>query len=152
MKNYLYILFFSVLFMSCTQKQEEVNIRDLNQQFISAWNNRDADKLIAMLADDVDFLQGDIHFKGKSEVADKWVNETIGTITDLKTNVVSAGTDSNTAYEAGTFSVDVLPATPDQPHAIGEGNFMLLWKKGSDGEWKLSYAQLEDHPVMVKNQ
>lgn len=151
MKSFLYIVIATALFSSCSEPKEEVNIRELNSRFISAWNTRDADKLIAMLADDVHFLQGEIHYSGKSEVAEKWVRETVGTITDLKTNVVSSGTDSQMAYEAGTFSVDVLPTGPDQPHAVGEGNFMLLWKKGTGEEWKLSYAQLEDLPVVARN-
>jgi hypothetical protein len=46
--------------------------------------------------------------------------------------------------------VDVLP-TPTEPTAgIGEGNFVFLWKKGNDGNWKLSFAQLEDLPVQAK--
>jgi ketosteroid isomerase-like protein len=150
MKSFIYSLIITLLFASCT-KEEPVKVQELNQQFISAWNNKDSDKIISLLAEDVHFLQGEVHFNGKSEVADKWVRATMGTIRDLKTNVVSSGTDNQTAYEAGTFSVDVLPSGPNQPHGIGEGNFILLWKKGSDGAWKLSYAQLEDLPVQVSN-
>ena len=152
MKSFIYCLFIAVLFTSCAKTEEKANVQELNQQFIGAWNNKDAEKLISFLAEDVHFLQGEAHFNGKSEVSDKWVKATIGTITDLKTNVVSSATDNQMAYEAGTFSVDVLPEGPDQPHAFGEGNFILLWKKGTDGAWKLSYAQLEDMPVQVKNQ
>jgi ketosteroid isomerase-like protein len=148
MKSFIYSLVIAVVFVSCSGKDEAANVQALNQQFISAWNNKDASGLDAMLADDVHFL----HYRGKAEVAQQWVRETIGTITDLKTNVVSSGTDSQIAYEGGTYSVDVLPAGPNQPYGIGEGNFILLWKKGTDGEWKLSYAQLEGLPVQVKNQ
>ncbi|MHC2993157.1 hypothetical protein OB13_16815 [Pontibacter sp. HJ8] len=151
MKTFLYIIFATVFLASCSEAKEEVNVQDLNQQFIGAWNSKDSDKIISLLADDVHFLQGEVHFSGKNEVADKWVRETMGTITDLKTNVVSTGTDKEIAYEAGTFSVDVLPSGPNEPHAYGEGNFMLLWKKGADGTWKLSYAQLEDMPVVARN-
>ncbi|MFD2245346.1 YybH family protein [Pontibacter ruber] len=150
MKTIIYILAFAAIFTSCSKIEEGPNIQELNKEFIGAWNNRDSDKVISMLADDVDFVQGEIHFNGKSEVADKWVNETLGTISDLKTNVVSSGVDETMAYEAGTFSVDVLPSGPNEPHGVGEGNFILLWKKGEDGKWKLSYAQLEDMPVQAK--
>ncbi|WP_187261933.1 YybH family protein [Pontibacter beigongshangensis] len=152
MKSILYSFVIALVFVSCSGKEEAVNVQALNQQFISAWNNKDASGLDAMLADDVHFLQGEVHYRGKAEVAQQWVRETIGTITDLKTNVVSSGTDSQLAYEGGTYSVDVLPAGPDQPYGIGEGNYILLWKKGADGAWKLSYAQLEGLPVQVKNQ
>ena len=128
-----------------------MNVQGLNQEFIGAWNSNDPDKVISYLAEDVQFLQGETHFRGKSEVANKWVKDTYTTIGDLKTNVVSSGADGGIAYEAGTFSVDVLPSGPDQLRGIGEGNFILLWKKSADGDWKLSYAQLEGLPVQVKN-
>lgn len=142
MNRFFPVLLLPVLFVSCSKSTDTVNVQDLNQQFIGAWNNKDSTKVTALLADDVNFLQGNAHFKGKSEVAKRWVQETMPTVTDLKTNVISSDADTRTAYQAGTFSVDVLPA------GYGEGNFMLLWKKGDDGTWKLSYAQLEDLPVL----
>jgi len=151
MNTSIRLLLVVAVFTSCSKSGDTVNIQELNQQFIGAWNNKDAAKINALLADDAHFLQGDTHFKGKSEIAEKWVNETLPTLTDLKTNVVSSGADTRTAYEAGTFSVDVLPLNPKDPHAYGEGNYILLWKKGADDTWKLSYAQLEDLPVQIKN-
>jgi uncharacterized protein (TIGR02246 family) len=126
------------------------SIAELDQQFLSAWNNKDASKTASMLADDVQFLQGETHFSGKDEVTNKWITTTINSISNLKTSVVSTGSDANVAYEAGTFSVDVLPTPTEKEAGIGEGNFLFLWKKGSDGNWKLSLAQLEDLPVQVK--
>lgn len=150
MRSLIAMLCVAFLFTSC-QKTEDVKVvQDLNKAFIDAWNDKDENKLEEMLAEDVDFVQGEIHYSGKSEVADKWVNETIETIDDLRLDVISSGIDNNMAYEAGTFRVDVMPEAPGQPGGEGEGNFMLLWKKGEDGNWKLSYAQLEDLPVQVK--
>ena len=153
MKNLLYTFFALFLLASCAKSEggESVDVRELNQEFNSAWNARDSDKVISLMAEDVQFLQGEVIYRGKSEVSDKWVRETMGTIADLKTYPVSSGTDTHIAYEAGTFSVDVLPVSPGEPRGLGEGNFMLLWKKGDDGNWKLSYAQLEGHPVVARN-
>lgn len=120
---------------------------DLDRQFITAWNNKDLEKTLSFLADDVQFLQGNAHFSGKAEVSDKWVRATQGSIANLRTSVVSATSTDKLAYEAGTFSVDVLPAG-GQPAGVGQGNFLLLWKPAADGTWKLSYAQLEDLPVL----
>jgi ketosteroid isomerase-like protein len=151
MKTLIGVLITASLLTACSSKNNESVVQDLNRQFIDAWNSKNSDKIISFLADDVHFLQGSTHFSGKSEVSKKWVQETLPGLADLKTNVVSSSSDSKTAYEAGTFSVDVLPADPDLPRGYGEGNFILLWKKGDDGNWKLSYAQLEDLPVRVKN-
>lgn len=148
LKSALFALALAAGLMSCSEKP--VDVQELNQQFIGAWNSKDADKVTSMLADDVHFLQGSQHLSGKAEVAQRWVRSTMPTINDLKTSVVTSATDAKTAYQAGTFSVDVLPAAVGQPHGFGEGNFILLWKKGADGTWKLSYAQLEDLPVQAR--
>jgi uncharacterized protein (TIGR02246 family) len=161
MKFYLPLFCAVALMTSCSSNNgnsaaagsgtaSNVSVADLDQQFLSAWNSKDASKAASLLADDAQFLQGETHFSGKAEITNKWITPTINTISSLKTSVVSSTTDANTAYEAGTFSVDVLP-TPTEPTAgIGEGNFVFLWKKGSDGNWKLSFAQLEDLPVQAK--
>ena len=119
---------------------DTANVQNLNRDFINAWNSRDSGKITGMMADDITFVQGNAHWKGKDEVGQKWVSATIPTIANLKTSVSSSNTDDNSAYEAGTFSVDVQPAGPGQPAGFGEGNY-----------WKLSYAQLEDLPVQRRN-
>ncbi|RYY20853.1 MAG: nuclear transport factor 2 family protein [Cytophagaceae bacterium] len=156
MKFYL-PLFCAALLASCSGNNSapgssagSASVADLDQQFLSAWNNKDAAKASSLLADDVQFLQGETRFSGKSEVTNKWITPTISTISGLKTSVVSSGSDASMAYEAGTFSVDVLPTASEPTAGSGAGNFIFLWKKGSDGTWKLSYAQLEDLPVRVK--
>ncbi|WP_338869281.1 nuclear transport factor 2 family protein [Spirosoma sp. SC4-14] len=151
MKAYIGLLIASVMLGACSRSNDIAVVQDLDRQFIDAWNTKNADKLVGYLAEDVQFVQGNTHFSGKSDVSKKWVQATLPTLADLKTNVVSSGSDSKTAYEAGTFSVDVLPDEPTLPRGYGEGNFILLWKKGDDGLWKLSYAQLEDLPVRAKN-
>lgn len=126
------------------------NVADLDQQFVSAWNNKDASKVTALLADDVQFLQGATHFSGKDEVTNKWVTPTISTIANLKTSSVSSAASGDLAYEAGTFSVDVLPTATEKTTGTGMGNYMFVWKKASDGSWKMSMAHLEDLPVQEK--
>ncbi|RZK23898.1 MAG: nuclear transport factor 2 family protein [Hymenobacter sp.] len=162
MKFYLPLVCAAALVASCSGNNKDtasapgaatatnVSVADLDQQFLGAWNSKDAAKATSLLADDAQFLQGETHFSGKSEVTNKWITPTISAISNLKTSVVSSGTDANTAYEAGTFSVDVLPTSAEPTAGTGEGNFLFLWKKGGDGNWKLNYAQLEDLPVQVK--
>ncbi len=143
------------VFASCTKMENKGtdgtagNVAQLNSKFIGAWNAKQADSVIAMIADDAHFLQGDVHYSGKSQIAQNWVNKTMNNINNLRTNVVSSSAGSDMAYEAGTFTVDVPSQSPDEPNARGDGNFILLWKN-INGKWKLSYAQLEDHNLQVK--
>jgi len=126
------------------------SVADLNQQFVSAWNNKDASKVAAMLADDVQFLQGATHFAGKDEVTNKWITPTISSIANLKTYSMSTGAAGDVAYDAGTFSVDVLPTPTEKTIGNGSGNYVFAWKKASDGNFKISMAHLEDLPVQEK--
>jgi ketosteroid isomerase-like protein len=139
------VLFISVIVLLACNNRNTVNVQDLNKQFISAWNNKDSAKIDSFLSADVQFLQADNHYKGKTEVVQKWVKAGIPVVSSLKTSVVSTDADENMAYEAGTFSVDLL--IPNQPVAIGEGNYLFIWKKQADASWKVNYVQLEDLPV-----
>ncbi|RSK48523.1 nuclear transport factor 2 family protein [Hymenobacter rigui] len=156
MKPVFGFLLAGTLLASCSAPKADdtaaaVNVQSLNQQFIGAWNAKNTAQLDTLLADDVQYAQGATRFNGKSEVSDKWVRATLGTISNLKTYTTSTGSDANTAYEAGTFSTDVEPEGPGQPRGEGEGNFILLWKKNKKNAWKLSYVQLEGLPVKVAN-
>jgi ketosteroid isomerase-like protein len=146
MRTFVLILALATFLLSC-QNNNNVNTRvqDLNKAFITAWNNKDTAKIDSFLAADVQFLQADRHYNGKAEVASHWVQPTLPTISNLRTNAVSSAVDDHTAYEGGTFSVDVF--TPGAPSAIGEGNYLFLWKKQPDNSWKISYIQLEDLPI-----
>ncbi|KAA9332159.1 nuclear transport factor 2 family protein [Hymenobacter busanensis] len=152
MKSFTWILLASAVAAACTKTAgtPAVNVQTLDQQFIGAWNSKNAIQLDTLLADDVHFLQGEAHYQGKSEVSDKWIRATMGTISNLRLNVASSGNDAQTAYEGGTYQVDVLPANPAQPMGEGTGNFVLIWKKNAKGAWKLGYAQLEGLPVRVR--
>ncbi len=157
MKSIFGLLLGSALLASCSAPNPNgatdanaVNVQTLNQQFIGAWNAKNTVQLDSLLADDVQYAQGATRFNGKSEVSDKWVRATMGTIADLKLYSTTSGSGPSMAYEAGTFSTEVLPEGPDQPRGEGEGNFILLWKKNAKNAWKLSYVQLEGLPVKVK--
>ena len=147
MKIFLSFLAAYLLLLSCNDSKNNVNVSDLNKQFIGAWNTKDTSKLNPFLADDVQFLQSDSHYSGKNQVIDKWIKESLPTVANLKTNVVSSAVTDSLAYEAGTFSVDVT--APNQPGAIGEGNYIFVWKKQADKNWKISYVQLEDLPLQM---
>ncbi|HEY0110484.1 MAG TPA: nuclear transport factor 2 family protein, partial [Fibrella sp.] len=85
MKTIAQFFVLAMLFASCN-KGEPANINALNQQFIQAWNNKETDKVVGLLDDNVQFLQGNSRYTGKSEVAEKWVRATMPTISNLKTN------------------------------------------------------------------
>lgn len=142
MKNVPFLIFIAFLIASCNHSGNNVNVSDLTRQFITAWNAKDTAKIDSLMAGDVQLLEADAHYSGKAQVMQNWVIQSMPIINNLKTNAVSTDADGHMAYEAGTFSVDVQ-AQGQQP-AIGEGNYILVWKFTTEGNWKLIYAQLED--------
>ena len=145
MKKLIFGCCIVILTASCNRSGSYVNVADLTRQFINAWNSKDTTKIDSLLADDVQLLQADAHYSGKVQVMQNWVSQSVGVINNLKTNAVSTDADGHMAYEAGTFSVDV--AAPNSQPAVGEGNYILIWKFNSNGSWKVSYVQLEDLPL-----
>jgi ketosteroid isomerase-like protein len=147
-------LFSSVLFLaSCSDnKNEVVNVGDLSRNFTSAWNTKNTGQLDSLLADDVQFLQAHNRYRGKSEVSNRWIRETVPTLSNLRTSAVSSGASEDIAYEGGTFSADVTSPDAGAPDMLGEGNYVLVWKKIGENNWKLVFAQIEGLPLQNKEQ
>lgn len=129
MKPIFSFLIALLLFTSCTKTEEKVNVSQLNSKFIGAWNAKQADSVTAMIAEDAHFLQGNVHYSGKAQIAQNWVNKTMNNINNLRTSVVSTGIDNEMAYEAGTFVVDVPSQSPDEPTRWVKGTLSCSGKK-----------------------
>jgi ketosteroid isomerase-like protein len=121
------------------------NIDSMNKVFDNAWNGKDSAALLAMMEDDVKMLKARDLFNGKDEIAKKWLSVNLPVANNLTTNVESKEADARTAYEAGTFALDVN--IPNQPAFKATGNYTFIWKKQPDNNWKIHFIQIEDHDM-----
>jgi|GEM_PF-971600 len=124
-------------------ENSKVDIAALNQEFDAAWNAKDSARLVQMLADDVRLLEGRDNHNGKAELANHWISRNLPVSGNLKTDVLSSEADTKTAYEAGTYSLDV--SLPDQKPFTVTGNYVFIWKKQPDNNWKIQFMQIENH-------
>ena len=145
-----------VSFAACNQKENSSehlvagktdvvrgNIDSLDNAFDENWNKDDSAALVNSLADDVILLSGRDKYQGKKEVAEKWISGHLPITANLKTEVVQKGADAETAYSAGTWSLELnLPGKPAQTVT---GNHTFIYRKQADGSWKTALINIEDH-------
>ena len=71
-----------------------------------------------------------------------WIDEGLTNLKLKTTKIESAG---DLAYEIGDFSLDVTGE--DGQVTPAPGNYLVVWKKGADGVWRLQVDTWNDAPV-----
>jgi uncharacterized protein (TIGR02246 family) len=71
-----------------------------------------------------------------------WIDQGLKDLTLKTTKIESAG---DLAYEIGDFSLQVTGE--DGKMTTAPGNYVVVWKKGSDGAWRLLVDTWNDAPV-----
>lgn len=108
-----------------------------NAQWIEAWDKADASLLSRLFAEDGILLgrNGKI-FKGPQQIFErqKPVMEGAGKGVKVTVTTVDVWLDEETAYETGKYSYNYQekgkPVTE-------EGRYVTIWKRQSDGSWKI---------------
>ena len=108
-----------------------------NAQWIEAWEKADASLLSRLFAEDGILLgrNGKI-FKGPQQILErqKPVMEGAGKGVKVTVTTVDVWLDGETAYETGKYSYKYQekgkPVTE-------EGRYVTIWKRQSDGSWKI---------------
>ena len=96
---------------------------------------RDVSKVASFYADDASvYPPNEKMVKGRAAAQKLWGEalNTPGYTISWKT--VSAGTDGNLGYTAGTYTESMKAA--DGKTTNGTGKYLCVWRKGSDGKWK----------------
>jgi uncharacterized protein (TIGR02246 family) len=71
-----------------------------------------------------------------------WIDEGLKNLTLKTTEIESAG---DLAYEIGDFSLEV--PGKDGGMALAPGNYVVVWKRGADGVWRLKVDTWNDAPA-----
>ena len=83
--------------------------------------------------------------KGRDAVAKLWKSWLDAGQKNLKLKSTSVESDGNLAYEIGDFSLDV--PGEDGSMSAATGNYVVVWKKGADGAWRLKVDTWNDTPA-----
>ena len=109
-----------------------------NAQWIEAWEKGNPEMIAALFTGDAVMLsQGGKVFKGRQQILERQKGAMQSVTRPIKVSVVTVRIwlDGNTAYETGKYKYEY--AEKGKP-ITEEGRYVTMWKRQSDGSWKLS--------------
>jgi uncharacterized protein (TIGR02246 family) len=83
--------------------------------------------------------------KGRDAIEKLWKSWIDEGLKNLKLKSTDVEVSGDLAYEIGDFSLEV-PAE-DGNVAVAPGNYLVVWKKGADGVWRLKVDTWNDKPA-----
>ena len=85
--------------------------------------------------DAVAFPPNEERIAGRESIQKMWQNWIDAGLADLTLKAAQVEESGNLAYEEGTYSIKI----PGSDGKISEeiGKYIVVWKKGADGEWRL---------------
>ena len=104
--------------------------------FAAAFNGGDGAGVAALYTEDAALLPpGEARVDGRAAVEAYWQGAIDAGLTDIALTPVEVEEDGALAYELGAFSLAV-PGENDTKATV-TGKYIVVWKKGSDGTWRL---------------
>ena len=107
-----------------------------NAGFAADFNSGNADGVAARYTEDGAVLPPDApRTDGRSAIAAFWKGAIDAGLNNITLTTVEVEASGDVAYEVGGFSLDA----PDKSGAVTtlKGKYLVVWKKGSDGAWRL---------------
>ena len=105
-----------------------------NAEFIAKFAAKDAAGVARHYTEDaVAFPPGESRIAGRDGVQKMWQSWIDAGLTDLTLTAAQVEESGDLAYEEGTYSIKI----PGSDGKISEeaGKYIVVWKKGADGEW-----------------
>ncbi len=119
-----------------------VNVDSLTANFLQGLNDKDSIAIIKTIAKNAVVMQQSIILNGDEAIAKNWIRDGVSSISNIKTASLITGSDNKIAYDAGTYSLDLVSG--GKGFLEEKGNYNLIWTKQYNGEWKLTFVHLED--------
>jgi uncharacterized protein (TIGR02246 family) len=101
----------------------------------AAFNATDVAKVASMYTDDAVVMPPNHEpVRGRANI-EAFFKEMAGT--KLTLTPFESAISGSTAYEAGTYQMSITPQTG--PPTTDKGKYVVILKRGSDGQWRLSH-------------
>jgi ketosteroid isomerase-like protein len=131
------------------QPAEEKKIIDalaqISTQFSAAYVQGDAEKMASLYTDDAVIFPGNSDLiRGKEAIKKYWTLSPGRTITHHKITAVEIKITGETAYDYGYF--EVSGRNNGEAWGLNYGKYLIVWKRGSDGVWKMHLDMWNSRP------
>ena len=114
----------------------QTSIEANNADFVAKFAAKDAKSLGQHYTEDaVAFPPNENRIAGREGVQKMWQSWIDAGLTDLTLTAAQVEESGNFAYEEGTYSIKIPGKDGKTSEEIGK--YIVVWKKGDDGEWRL---------------
>jgi uncharacterized protein (TIGR02246 family) len=121
-------------------------IEHTNSQFVEAFKAGDAATIASLYTETGKMLPPDAReIAGRDAIQNEWQSWIDDGLKDLTLEAVEVESSGDLAYEIGSFSIRA-PAENDAM-TTATGNYVVVWKRGDDGNWRLHVDTWNDTPA-----
>jgi uncharacterized protein (TIGR02246 family) len=121
-------------------------IEQANARFVEAYEAGDAAAIAALFTDTARMLPPDAtEVAGREAIQNLWQSWLDDEPHDLTLETTEVEASEDLAYEIGRFSFQA-PAE-DKSMVTSSGNYVGVWKRGGDGNWRLHVHTWNDTPT-----
>lgn len=156
MKTFTLIALTSVLMVSCAPQEPDTAalrtiIEEYNSKLTQSMLAGDMTATLSYYADDAVSMPSSAPMQKGKEAIRSYSEQMAGSgmkFTAVKFTTSEIGGSGNLAYEIGTYemSIEIGPAKIDD-----NGKYLTMWKKQSDGSWKI-YSEIWNSSVPVPHE
>lgn len=121
-------------------------IEQNNARFVEAFKAGDAATIASMYTETAKMLPPDAtEIAGREAIQAEWQSWIDDGLKDLTLDAQEVEASGDLAYEIGVFSLQV--PTENNAMATASGNYVVVWKRGGDGNWQLHVDTWNDAPA-----
>jgi uncharacterized protein (TIGR02246 family) len=121
-------------------------IEQVNAQVMAAFKAGDAATIASQYTETAKMLPPDAtEVAGREAIQDLWQGWLDDGLKDLTLEAIEVEASGDLAYEIGSFSMQA----PAENNAMttATGNYVVVWKRGADGTWRLHVDTWNDAPL-----
>ena len=121
-------------------------IDQTNARVVEAFKAGDAAAIAGFYSEDAKMLPPDAtEVAGRAAIQQFWQSWLDDGLKNLTLEAIEVEADGDLAYEVGNFSIEA-PAENDAM-ATATGNYLVVWKRASGGDWQLHVDTWNDAPA-----
>ena len=125
-------------------------IRRVDTAYVDAWRSNDRASVLRLFAPDAVIVpQNRQPIVGHKDMSAFWWPEDGGktTITSFKNDIVEVGGSGDLAFSRGTYAFTFdYEIGGDVKKFSNRGNYLMLFRREKDGEWRITHRMWSDLP------